>query len=173
MNAPTNSAETRRHAAATEGRFAGRNSSFGGLLRNRGWRRMDALAVVGLMTLAGCSSVQSINPWQSDAGATKTARSQAAQPQLKVDNSDPLMRLLATLPMTVDQGFREPATGEMLRVRVLSAYTAASGRPCREYLVVTPAGDEQRRVACAEGDRWVAARPLRLETAASATTRTQ
>jgi hypothetical protein len=66
------------------------------------------------------------------------------------------------MPLTVNQTFREPATGELLNVRVVRAYAAASGRQCREYLVTSQGGGEPKsRVACVKGDRWVDARPLR------------
>ena len=135
-----------------------------GLCTFRG--RLGAVALMGLIALAGCSTMRAINPWQSETGPPNTARPQGALSQPKVDSSDPLVRLVGTMPMTVDQSFREPATGEVLRVRVLRSYAAASGRSCREFAVITPAGDEQRRVVCADGDRWVPARPLRLEAGA-------
>jgi hypothetical protein len=75
--------------------------------------------------------------------------------------------------MAVDYGFREPATGEVLRVRVVQAYAAASGRTCREFVTVAPGRAEQHRLACGEGDRWVAARPLRVESTDAAATRAQ
>ncbi len=49
-------------------------------------------------------------------------------------------------------------------------YDAASGRNCREYVVTDPAGRQQMRVACRMGDRWVHARPLRLDGPAGAET---
>jgi hypothetical protein len=72
------------------------------------------------------------------------------------------------MPATIDQTFREPATGELLKVRVVRIYSAASGRPCREYLVINQRGDQSSRVACANGDRWVEARPLRQDGRAAA-----
>ena len=130
------------------------------------------IASLCVAALAGCSTPQSTNPWHSDAGTPKTAGPQPMT-QSKVENGDPLIRLVGAMPMTVDQGFREPATGEVLRVRVLRAYEAASGRPCREFVVIGAAGAEQRRVACEDGAQWVAARPLRQETAEPAATRVQ
>jgi hypothetical protein len=126
---------------------------------------------VCLMVLAGCSTVQPTNSWHSGTGAANTGGVQADQRQPIVENGDPLLRLVGTMPITVDQGFREPATGEVLRVRVLRAYAAASGRPCREFATEAAGGVEQHRVACEDGSRWVAARPLRQETTESTATR--
>lgn len=125
------------------------------------------MVVVGLAALGGCSTSNS----HSVSGTAKTPAT-AASEQSKVDG-DPLIRLVGTLPVAVDYGFREPATGETLRVRVLQAYAAASGRPCRQFVVVAPGRAEQHRLACEEGDRWVAARPLRLEPPDAAATRVQ
>jgi hypothetical protein len=74
-----------------------------------------------------------------------------------------LLRVVGTLALRADQSFQEPATGAVLRVEVMRIYEAASGRACREYLVTDPAGRQQLRVACRTGDRWVHARPLRLD----------
>ena len=62
----------------------------------------------------------------------------------------------------IEQGFREPATGTLLKVMVVRAYEAASGRPCREYVVTDAMGHQQAQVACRSGDHWINARPLRL-----------
>jgi hypothetical protein len=78
-----------------------------------------------------------------------------------------LLRVVGTLPLRTDQSFQEPATGAVLRIEVMRIYEAASGRSCREYLVTDGAGRQQVRVACRLGDRWVHARPLRLEGAGS------
>jgi hypothetical protein len=142
----------------------------GAALRAR-LRRLGAAAA--LAALAGCSTVQAINPFQSDAPAPKTAPVQPITSQPRVDTGDPLLRLIATMPVTSDQTFREPATGEVLRVRVVRVYAAASGRTCREYRVTNQSGQEQIRLACANGDRWVSARPLRQDPSGSAATRAQ
>jgi len=79
-----------------------------------------------------------------------------------------LLRLIGTMPMSIDQTFKEPATGELLRIRVLRAYAAASGRSCRQYLVTEESGAQSYRVACESGDHWVEARPLRNSTTTGA-----
>jgi hypothetical protein len=131
-----------------------------------------ALALTA-MVLAGCSTMQAINPWQSGSLPPKTAQVQAIQHQPGPDNANPLLRLVGTMPVTVDQTFREPATGELLKVRVVRAYTAASGRQCREYQVTNQSGQQANRVACVNGERWVEARPLRQGGTGSAATRAQ
>ena len=128
---------------------------------------LGGLVTFGIVTVAGCSTMQPINPWHSDAGSPKTAGPSPVLMQSKVENGDPLLRMVGSMPVTVDQSFREPATGEMLRVRVLVSYASASGRTCREYVVITPTADDQHRVVCADGDRWIAVRPLRQETGAA------
>jgi hypothetical protein len=145
------------------------------------WRRptkagswtFRGLVALSLVAVAGCSTPQSTNSWRSDAGTPKTAAPQSAPTQSKVENGDPLIRLVGSMPMAVDQGFSEPATGEVLRVRVLRAYVAASGRPCREFVVIGAGGGEQRRVACEDGAQWVAAHPLRQESTETSVTRVQ
>ena len=83
--------------------------------------------------------------------------------QPRIEAGDPLLRLIGTLPLRTDQSFQEPATGAVLKIEVIRIYDAASGRNCREYVVTDPAGRQQMRVACRLGDRWVHARPLRLD----------
>jgi hypothetical protein len=127
------------------------------------WRCAARMAVLGatLFGAAACQTVSSINPF----GGTQEApvASSPAMPQPRVETGDPLLRVVGTLPLRTDQSFQEPATGAVLRVEVMRIYEAASGRSCREYLVTDPAGRQQNRVACRMGDRWVHARPLRID----------
>jgi hypothetical protein len=74
---------------------------------------------------------------------------------------DPLLRLVSTMPVRTDQGFREPVTGAMLTVEVVRQYDAASGHTCREYTVTDSTGGQRQGVACQTGDTWTNARPLR------------
>jgi hypothetical protein len=117
------------------------------------------MAAIGgcLFGAAACSSM----PWNSPATPVAASAPVASQP--RVETGDPLLRMIGTLPLRTDQSFQEPATGAVLKVEVVRIYDAASGRNCREYVVTDPAGRQQMRVACRMGDRWVHARPLRLD----------
>jgi hypothetical protein len=118
---------------------------------------MMGIVVAGL---ASCSTVSSVNPW----GEAPAAAPERRAPQAAAGTaSDPLLTLVATMPLRTGQGFREPATGEMLKVEVIRAYDAASGRTCREYAVTDPRGGHRQGLACRNGDRWTNARPLRLD----------
>jgi len=130
--------------------------------------RPDGIGVAGLtrclvvgvaaISLASCSGSSSHGPSKTGDAVPTTPKLAAAG-----DASDPLLRLIATMPVRTGQGFREPATGEMLKVEVVRAYDAASGRNCREYVVTDTNGVLRQGVACRDGDKWVAARPLRLD----------
>jgi hypothetical protein len=48
-------------------------------------------------------------------------------------------------------------SGQSVRVRLLRAYSAASGRECRE---VTVSGSANSRVFCQSAGAWTEARPL-------------
>jgi hypothetical protein len=121
----------------------------------------SVVLVAGLAaSLVGCSTITS---WQSQPAAPKTASTRGGQTPPPVENSSPLLRLVGTMPVSIDQTFREPATGELLKIRVVRSYAAASGRECREYVVTYQSGDGWSRVACTSGDRWVDARPLRKD----------
>ncbi len=127
--------------------------------RSRGRRVPSAVLVASLAaSLVGCSTITS---WQSQPAAPKTASAGGRETPPPAENSSPLLRLVGTMPVSIDQTFREPATGELLRIRVVRSYSAASGRECREYVVTYQSGDGSSRVACVSGDRWVDARPLR------------
>lgn len=137
------------------------------------------------LALSGCATLEAINPWTSEnleaqraasagrpasgttpaVAAARTAPAATAAP----NSADPLLRLVATMPPTGEQSFREPVTGETLKVRVLRSYTAASGRACREYQVLTVRDERQVRVACAGTDGWVQAKRLRQEAGAPGT----
>jgi hypothetical protein len=118
--------------------------------------------VIGVMTasLASCSTLSAVNPWGEAAPAATDHRT---PPRAATTASDPLLTLVATMPLRTGQGFREPATGEMLKVEVIRAYDAASGRACREYSVTDQRGAHREGLACRNGDRWTNARPLRLD----------
>ncbi len=120
--------------------------------------RMAGRLMIGIVaaSLGSCSTSSSVSP--AKVAATSTKASPAA--------TDPLLRLVATMPIRTSQGFREPATGEMLKIEVVRAYDAASGRLCREYVVTYPQGGARQGLACRTGEGWQSARPLRLETAA-------
>jgi len=52
-----------------------------------------------------------------------------------------------------------PSTGQTVRVRLVRAYTAASGSECREVEVGT-GGGAYSRLVCSAGTGWREARPL-------------
>lgn len=146
--------------------------------RRAAWRLRAIVTLAGLFAvgLTGCSTLEAINPWTAEnleaqraASAGRATTPTAAAPRAAApaaaptSSADPLLRLVATMPLTGEQSFREPVTGENLRVRVLRSYAAASGRQCREYQILTARDERQVRVACSGTDGWVQARRLRQE----------
>jgi len=54
-----------------------------------------------------------------------------------------------------------PADGQQaVTVRVISAYAAASGRTCRQYVVTEAGGKSRPHLACSGDQGWVEVRPL-------------
>jgi hypothetical protein len=100
-------------------------------------------------------------------GGSSSQQTPAAQvqssPAAVQATGDPLVRLVASMSLNTDQQFREPVTGQVLKVELVRAYDAASGRPCREYMVTDEKGVQQQGVACRIGDQWVRAHPLRTQ----------
>lgn len=60
-----------------------------------------------------------------------------------------------------------PADAEhpAVKVQVISAYHAASGRSCRQYLLIDQVGRGQPHLACDVGQGWADVRPLVLDEA--------
>ncbi|WP_338147848.1 DVU3141 family protein [Neoroseomonas terrae] len=52
-----------------------------------------------------------------------------------------------------------PSTGQTVRLRLVRAYAAASGRECREVQMGTGSGSSSR-LLCSAGTGWREARPL-------------
>ena len=108
--------------------------------RNRGVRSAGVLAVV--LLLAGCGS--------NDAALRGDAPVVPRAP-------DPIAIFAASATPGADGTVTIPETGQNIRVRLLRAYAAASGRECREVAV---GGAAQNRLLCRDDAGWVEARPL-------------
>ena len=84
-----------------------------------------------------------------------------AAPEVAVVAGDPIAAFAATAAPGAEGQVRLPGSGRSVRVRLLRAYYAASGRECREVLVGT--GFEQRSsLVCRQEEGWAVARPLLL-----------
>jgi 17 kDa common-antigen outer membrane protein len=114
----------------------------------RGW----TLAVLAAGLLAGCAETGGGAP---SAGA-----------ETPVAISDPVVAFAASASPGAEDSVVIASTGQTARVRLVRAYTAASGRECREVAVRTGGGSETR-LLCRAGTGWREARPL-LRGAASA-----
>jgi len=121
-------------------------------------RRLGFVLLLTATALSGCSWFEG-----SASSHRPVAVTQDSQIQRNADTADPLVRVVSSMPVGVAQGFREPATGETLKLQVVRSYYAASGRPCREFLVTNASGAVTPRVACESEGRWLQARPLRKD----------
>ncbi|MBW8270085.1 DVU3141 family protein [Caldovatus aquaticus] len=84
-----------------------------------------------------------------------------AAPADRASPADPLIAFAAQARPGAEATVTDPATGAALRVRLVRAYAAASGRECRELAVLgfAATGGERRRLVCrGEGGRWAEAR---------------
>ena len=57
----------------------------------------------------------------------------------------------------------QSAPVDQVTVQVVSAYAAASGRTCRQYLVTEAGGKSRPHLACSSDQGWVEVRPLIAE----------
>ncbi len=105
--------------------------------------------VLGLLALATCGCAKPF-------GAPGTAQQQpAASP-----SGDPVAAFAAGAAPGSETVAVLPETGGSARLRLLRAYSAASGRECREVLIGTGLAERTRLVCRNEGGGWAPARPL-------------
>lgn len=89
-----------------------------------------------------------------------------ASPQPAAEPTDPLAAFAAQARPGAEATVADPATGRAVRVRLVRAYAAASGRECREVALLgtgvsVAGGGGPRRLICrGEGGVWTEARPL-------------
>jgi hypothetical protein len=116
----------------------------------RGWfgragmARAGALGAV-LLLAAGCGGLG------ADSGAPTPV---AATP------ADPVLAFAARAAPGMEETVVLPGTGRAVRLRVTRAYAAASGRECREVLVVGGGADRTRLICGEPVLGWSEARPL-------------
>jgi hypothetical protein len=79
--------------------------------------------------------------------------------------SDPVVAFAARALPGAEDSVVLPSTGQTARLRLVRAYSAASGRECREVQVRT-GGAAQMRLLCSAGSGWREARPLMRDAAA-------
>lgn len=116
-------------------------------LARHGSKRGTTKALLGcLLLLAGCETA-SIDP---AAGAVAANA---------VPISDPVVAFAAGGSAGGEETVTLPSTGQTVRLRLVRAYTAASGSECREVQVGTGGGSYSRLV-CSAGNGWREARPL-------------
>lgn len=111
---------------------------------NGGGRGMAA-AVLGIGLLAGCAET-GVAPPQSAEGPVAPI-------------SDPVVAFAATAGPGAEETVTLPSTGQTVRLRLVRAYAAASGRECREVQMGTGTGSSTR-LLCGAGTGWREARPL-------------
>lgn len=111
-----------------------------------GW----TLAGIAAGLLAGCAEPTAVITPGSDA---------------PVAISDPVVAFAANAAPGAEDSVLLPATGQTARLRLVRAYSAASGRECRE-VQVSAGGAAQMRLLCSAGTGWREARPLMRDAAA-------
>lgn len=122
-------------------------------------RRTVPVAMV-LLALAGGGCAEVGGGWLGGAGGGDAG---AAQAGMAVP-ADPVVAFAAQARPGTEGTVTDPATGQAMRVRLVRAYAAASGRECRELALMgfaAAGGGERRRLVCrGEGGAWAEARPL-------------
>ena len=73
--------------------------------------------------------------------------------------SDPVVAFAASAGPGAEETVTLPSTGQTVRLRLVRAYMAASGRECREVQIGT-GGGSATRLLCRAGTGWREARPL-------------
>ncbi len=116
------------------------------ILARHGGKRGLTKGVLGCMLLlAGCTPA-AIDPAATPAEAT-------------IPISDPVVAFAASAGPGAEETVTLPSTGQTVRLRLVRAYTAASGRECREVQIGT-GGGSATRLLCRAGTGWREARPL-------------
>jgi hypothetical protein len=117
------------------------------LTRGRQIGGSQCLILIGLLGLAAvlgsCAPLASAPPAPSRASFAQA-----------------LLNGVAAAAVGSTQELTDPATRRTVRLSVISAYNSASGRPCRQYVVIEMGEVPQRHLACADAAGWVEVRPL-------------
>ncbi len=111
------------------------------------------VALLGLLSLAACSSVGMDSSFLSFGGP---AGGEAAAVAPSTDS----LVMYAAQAQPGSSSRIVLADGTPASVRLVRAYNAASGRPCRELLVGIGSVERSRLVCDAGNGGWVEARPL-------------
>ncbi|MBW6396728.1 hypothetical protein KPL78_02665 [Roseomonas sp. HJA6] len=115
------------------------------LARHHGERGMTRALLGGVLLLAGCGL--------DTAGPTTDVVAPAAI-------SDPVIAFAAHGGGAgAEETVTLPSTGQVVRLRLVRAYLAASGSECRE-VEVGAGGSAYSRLVCSAGTGWREARPL-------------
>ena len=117
-------------------------------------RRTNRWFVLGMLAVAtpGCSTIF------FDDG--RTARPADPAAATAGSPADPVTAFAAAAAPGSETVAVLPEAGGSARLRLLRAYTAASGRECREVLIGTGLSERTRLVCRQEGGGWAPARPL-------------
>jgi len=105
------------------------------------------MALIILVPLVGCSGVTGVGG-QGDTVAAPPGRI-----------LDPIAAFAADPPPSGQGQVFLPERNEVVTLRFVRQYSAASGRECREVRVAQRGGDNQR-LYCRAGAGWIEARPL-------------
>lgn len=110
--------------------------------------RIVVIATATVACIAGCATVKSI---------AKLA-SPEQPPPVETSPSDPLADFVGTAPL--GQAVDYSGGSESLTIRVVSAYSAASGRKCRSFVATDRSGSGPQRVVCLVDGGWTEIQPL-------------
>lgn len=105
-----------------------------------GW----AVAATAVLLMTGCADPSAVGTPAGDA---------------PIAISDPVVAFAASASPGAEDSVVLPSTGQTAQLRMVRAYSAASGRECREIQVRT-GGGVQMRLLCSAGTGWREARPL-------------
>lgn len=116
------------------------------ILAWRGGEREATIALLGgLLLLAACAET------------TTEPTAAAGGPVAPI--TDPVVAFAASAGPGAEDTVTLPSTGQTVRLRLVRAYAAASGRECREVQVGAGTGSTSR-LLCGAGNGWREARPL-------------
>lgn len=112
---------------------------------HHGGRGVSMALLGGMLVLAGCADLMGTTP--------------ANTVETPAPITDPVVAFAAASGPGAVETVTLPSTGQVVQLRLVRAYAAASGRECREVQVGAGSGSSTRLV-CAAGNGWREARPL-------------
>ena len=111
------------------------------------------LAALGLASiLGGCENLSQAGQGTSASIPTVSE----ARPSFTKEVVD----FVAAAPVGGAETLTDTASRQTVSVRVVSSYDAATGRPCRQYVVTEAENRTRSNLACAGEKGWVQVRPL-------------